>query len=313
MDPVLVTGTSGLVGYQVALDLHRAGADVLGLDVRPAPDAAPFRHVVGDVASIDTVARLMQGRPNVVHAGAVSGPMLMLDNPYGIAQANLGGAMAVFEAARRAGVRRLVWTSSIAIYGDQPALDPLLESAPPNPQSFYGHTKAAGETLLHAYVVRYGLRAVALRMSSVFGVRRQTACALRAAIEAGLQGRPVRVAAEGSSFRQYLHVEDAARSVLLALAAEAAPGFVYNVTGGTYVAEADLARMIAELVPGLSIECGPPAWNEGHLGPLVIDAAARDLGYRPQVALQVGLAELHGHLAAQAAGQARPHEALSQG
>ena len=302
MDPVLVTGTSGLVGYQVALDLQRTGVDVLGLDLRPAVAGAPFRHVVGDVGSIETVTRLMQGRPNVVHAGAVSGPMLMLDNPYGIAQANLGGAMAVFEAARRAEVRRLVWLSSIAFYGDQPTLEPIWESARPNPQSFYGHTKAAAETLLHAYVVRYGLNAVALRMSSVFGVRRQTACALRAAIEAGLQGRPVHVAAEGSSFRQYLHVEDAALSVLLALSADAVPAFAYNVTGGTYVTEAELARMIAEFVPGLPIEFGPAAWNEGHVGPLVIEAAERDLGYRPQIPLRGGLAGLHRHLAQQKAG-----------
>ena len=301
MDPVLVTGTSGLVGFQVALDLQRAGVDVLGLDLRPAVAGAPFRHVVGDVGSIETVTRLMQGRPNVVHAGAVSGPMLMLDNPHGIAQANLGGAMAVFEAARRAEVRRLVWLSSIAIYGDQPTLEPIWESARPNPQSFYGHTKAAAETLLHAYAVRYGLNAVALRMSSVFGVRRQTACALRAVIEAGLQGRPVRVAAEGSSFRQYLHVKDAARSVLLALWAEAIPAFAYNVTGGTYVTEAELARMIAELLPGLAVEFGPAAWNEGHLGPLVIEAAERDLGYRPKIPLRDGLAGLHRHLALQAA------------
>jgi UDP-glucose 4-epimerase len=298
MEPVLVTGTSGLVGYEAASQLHAAGIDVLGLDVRPAPLGTPFRCEVGDVADLATVTRLLRGRPNLVHAAAISGPMLLLDNPYGIAQANLGGAMAVFEAAYRAPVRRLVWLSSIAVYGDQPGLDPLPESARPNPQSFYGHTKVAGETLLHAYVVRYGLNAVALRLSSVFGVRRQTACALRALIEAGLQGRPARVAAAGSSFRQYLHVRDAANSVVLALAADALPGFVYNVTGGSYVTEAEIAGMIQALLPGLVVEPGPPAWNEGHLGPLVIDAAARDLGYRPRVSLADGLAELCAHLRA---------------
>ena len=290
MDPVLVTGCSGLIGYRVAERLHEAGADVLGVDLRPGDGAFP--STVGDAADLPLMQRLVEKCPNVVHAGAVSGPMLMLDNPHGIAQANLGGAMAVFEACRQAGVRRLVWLSSIAVYGDQPTLDPIPETAAVNPQSFYGHTKAAGEILLHAYVARYGLNAVALRLSSVYGLRRQTECRLRAVIEAGLDGRPASVAAEGSSFRQYLHVDDAADAVLLALSASAIPQLFYNVTGGTYVTEAALAAMLQDLVPGLATMPGPPAWNEGHLGPLLLEAAQRDLGYVPRVSLRDGLAEL---------------------
>jgi UDP-glucuronate 4-epimerase len=291
LDPVLVTGAGGLIGFRVAEMLVHAGVDVLGTDLHPPPDAA-FPCVVADAADLGAMRRLLQGRPNVVHAGAVSGPMLMLDDPHSIAQANLGGAMATFEAAYRQGVRRLVWMSSIAIYGDQPTLGPIPESTRPNPQSFYGHTKAAGETLLHAYVTRYGLNAVALRLSSVFGPRRRTACALRDVIRAGLEGRPAPVAAEGSSLRQYLHVEDAARAVLAALAAGTVPQLAYNITGGTYVSEAELARMVAVHLPALQVAPGPAAWNEGHLGPLDIAAAGRDLGYHPQVALADGIAEL---------------------
>ena len=221
----------------------------------------------------------------------------MVDDPYGITQANIAGAVSAFEACRLAGVRRLIWTSSIAVYDDQLTLEPIPETAAPNPQTFYGHTKAAGEILLHGYVMRYSLSAVALRLSSVFGPRRQTECALRAVIEAGLEGRPARVAAPGTSYRQYIEVEDAAEAVLLALAAATPGQFAYNVTGGTYVAEADLAAMIASFLPKLEIVTGEPAWNEGHLGPLIIGAAARDFGYRPSVALQDGLAELVAHIA----------------
>lgn len=290
VDPVLVTGSSGLVGHQVALRLHRAGVDVLGVDVRPGDGTFPA--TTGDVADLALMHRLIGGRPNVVHSGAVSGPMLMLDNPYGIAQANLGGAMAVFEACRVAKVRRLVWLSSIAVYGDQPTLAPIPETTSVNPQSFYGHTKAAAELLLHAYVARYGLDAVALRLSSVYGVRRQTEYGLRALIEAGQRGGAVTVAQEDTSFRQWLHVDDAAEAVVLALEAPRLAQFVYNVTGGSYVTEASIARMIQELVPGLTIRPGAPAWNEGHLGPLLIDLAAQDLGFRPKIALRDGLAEL---------------------
>lgn len=290
MQPVLVTGSSGLVGNRVAELLHQAGADVLGVDVRPS--AAPFPTVTGDIADPALMVRLIAGRPNVVHAGAVSGPMLLLDQPYAIAQANLGGALAVFEACRLARVRRLVWTSSIAVYGDQPTLEPVPETAPMNPQSFYGHTKVAGEMLLRAYADHYQVPAIALRLSSVFGPRRQTAYGLRAVIEAGLAGRPAAVPAEQTSRRQYVHVDDAARAAVLALEAAAPAQLSYNITGGTWVTEAELARMIAGHIPDLVIEPGAPAWNEGHLGPLVMEAARRDLGYQPAISLAQGLAEL---------------------
>ena len=296
MEAVLVTGSSGLVGYQVALRLHETGRDVLGLDVRPAPEQAPFPSMVGDVASLETVQKAMDGRGEVVHAGAISGPMLMLDDPFRIATINLGGALAVFEAARQAQVRRLVWLSSIAVYGDQPTLDPVAETAAANPRSFYGQTKLAGEALLRGYIERYGLNAVALRLSSVFGARRETACALTGVIQAGLAGRPAHVAAQGSSFRQYIHVEDAARAVMLALAREHLPHWVYNVTGDSYVSEAELAQRIQRLIPGLAVEYGPPAWNEGHLGPLVTTSAKADFGFRPGVSLDDGLVALYQHL-----------------
>ena len=120
LDATLVTGTSGLVGYRVAEMLAMAGVDVLGVDVRPPGAGTSFAHMIADATDLDVMSRLMQGRPNIVHAGAVSGPMLMLDDPHGIARANVGGCMAMFEAAYRHRARRLVWLSSIAVYGDQP-------------------------------------------------------------------------------------------------------------------------------------------------------------------------------------------------
>ena len=299
MAAILVTGSSGLVGYQVAARLHAAGRDVLGFDARPPPERAPFPAVTGDVTELPAVLHAMSGRAEIVHAGAISGPMLLLDDPFSIARTNVDGALAVFEAARRSGVRRLVWLSSIAVYGDQPTLDPVPETASPNPRSFYGHTKVAGEAMLRAYNALYGLDAVALRLSSVYGVRRQTACALTGVIQAGLHGRAATVPADGSSFRQYIHVEDAASAVISALAAEHLPRLVYNITGNTYVTEAQIARMLRKLLPCLLIEHGPAAWNEGHLGPLITDPAAAEFGFRPSVSLEHGLAELHSYISAE--------------
>ena len=106
------------------------------------------------------------------------------------------------------------------------------------------------------------------------------------------------VAAEATSFRQYLHIEDAARSVLLALALPPTHQFAYNITGGSYLSESELATLVAALLPGLEIKHGPVAWNEGHLGPLVLTAAERDLGYSPTVNIRDGIADLLRHIRA---------------
>ena len=299
MDKVLVTGSAGLVGFRVAELLHEAGVDVLGVDLRPSD--GPFRSTVADVANLGAMQKLLEGRPNVVHAGAVSGPMLMLDDPIGIGTANVGGAMVVFEACRRAKARRLVWLSSIAIYGNQPNLDPVAETAPASPRSFYGHTKCAGEWLLRGYVAHYGLAGVALRLSTVFGPRRQTQCNLRDMIQAGLRDEALYVPADGSTYRQYVHADDAAEAVRCALATEVLSDVVYNVTGGTWTSEATIAAMLAEFIPGLVVRHGPASQTEGHIGPLLIDAAAQDLGYRPRVGLRDGLRELVAFYRAQVA------------
>jgi len=292
VERVLVTGSSGLIGHRVAGLLIASGVSVQGFDLRPPPAGAPFPAQVGSLADDEAVAAAMRGCDAVVHFGAVSGPMLLLDNPAAIATANVGACMAVFAAAHRAGVRRLVWASSIAVYGDQATLDPVTEDAPLHPASFYAETKVAGEALLHGYVRHYGLDAIALRLSTVYGPDRQTPCALRDMIVATREGRPVAVSAPGSGQRQYIHADDAARAVLCALGAPPDHRFAYNISGGTWLAEAEVAERLRTLLRAMTTIEGPAAWSDGHLGPLVIEAARRDFGYEPRVDLHDGLAEM---------------------
>lgn len=292
---VLVTGSSGLIGYRVAGRLVARGTTVHGFDLRPPPPDAPFTAQVGSLADADAVAAAMRGCESVVHAGAVSGPMLLCDDPAAVVEANVGGAMAVFAAAHRQGVRRLVWFSSIAVYGDQPTLDPVPEETPFHPGSVYAATKVAGEALLHGYVQHHGMDAVALRLSSVYGPDRQTPCAIRDMIHAARAGRPVVVPAPATSARQYLHADDAARAVLCALDAPPDHRFAYNITGGSWLPEAEIAAQLCEMLPGMVVTHGEAAWNEGHLGPLVIEAARRELGYVPRMSMREGLAEMVAH------------------
>ena len=130
----------------------------------------------------------------VVHAGAISGPMVAAGDPHQVMAVNVGGALNIAEASLRAGVERLVALSSAGVYGVQATLDPVREDAPLNATDIYGASKIAAETVLRAYRHDHGLPAIALRPSSVYGPGRTTACFIRDMIDHARRGDPLALA-----------------------------------------------------------------------------------------------------------------------
>lgn len=169
---VLITGAAGLVGHAVRTRLEADGVPVLPTDLRTR-SVDEIEQVPGDLldpARLEEV--LAAARPDaVVHAGGVSGPMVLPDDPATVIRVNVEGTGNLLEAARRHGVTRLVYCSSIAAYGSTTGT-PVAEDAPLHPADVYGATKAAGEHLVEAYRHRHGLSTPSLRLVSVFGVRR---------------------------------------------------------------------------------------------------------------------------------------------
>ena len=129
------------------------------------------------------------GVRKVVHAGSISGPMLMRDAPARLCAINLGGLTGLLEAARIHRLERVVWFSSILAYGERSDLSPVGENAPLDPTTVYGATKAAGEALIGAFNAEHGVDAVALRVASCYGPGRTTSCMIRTLVEDGLAGR----------------------------------------------------------------------------------------------------------------------------
>ena len=172
----LVTGSAGLVGHAVRRRLEAAGVGVVPVD-RDRWSFDGVEEVACDLGDRDAVDRLVAAeRPSViVHAGGVSGPMVAADDPVRIVDVNVGGTAAVLEAARRHGVARVVYCSSIAAYGSTAARR-VGEETPLHPANVYAATKAAGEQLVEAYRHRYGIAGASLRLVAVFGPRRRTDC-----------------------------------------------------------------------------------------------------------------------------------------
>ena len=171
-----MTGSSGLLGHAViAADIGRY--EIIGHDTRLADDPTPgAEYLVGDLRDYLELVEAMRSRgvTDVVHSGAISHPMLLADQPSGLVAINVGGTANVLEAARRAGVRRIVFISSAAVYGSSSPDREFEEASPLNPDGIYAATKAAGEMLVRGFGARFGLDFVILRPVSVYGPRRRT-------------------------------------------------------------------------------------------------------------------------------------------
>jgi UDP-glucuronate 4-epimerase len=146
---VLVTGVSGLIGYAVAAELARQGRDVFGFVRRPFHEGS-FPTYEADLSDIHRLHGFFREHSvdSIVHRGALSGPMVARDNPHGICRTNIMGAANILEVARIQGVRRVIYTSSTATYGNTPPR-PVGERTELRPIGVYRASKASGEYLVH--------------------------------------------------------------------------------------------------------------------------------------------------------------------
>jgi len=289
-DIVLVTGGSGLLGHAVHKRLETVGQQTLAIDLFPSKvEGLPVLGCdLTDVHRLHSLAGQHSIR-SVVHCGAVSGPMLGLENPYSIVQANILGTANILELARIHKVQRVVFCSSASAYGPTPP-GPVTEETPLQPSTVYGASKVAGEQLVSSYATQYGVEGVSLRLSWVYGPRRKTQCLIRQMLVDALEGCPTRLPWGADFYRQYLFVEDAVESLLLALKAPAIKRQSYLVSGGTYLTIQEVAEIVRSVVPtaDLEVENGPDPIDDVQ-GKLDISAVERDLGYHPKYSLEEGI------------------------
>jgi UDP-glucose 4-epimerase len=295
---VLVTGVGGLIGAAVVRRLVADGVAVVAMDrVRP-PDleldglAVPFlAHDLPDPHRWHEAIQRFDIR-RVVHAGGVSGPMLLGDNPSRVCDINLLGLAGLLEAARLHRLGRIVWFSSIMAYGNRPSLSPVDEDTPLRPDTVYGATKAAGEALIHAYHAEHGVDAAALRVASCYGAGRTTSCMIRTLVEDGLAGRVSRIHPATGRTRQHVFIGDLVGAVRGALDAPALSQRVYNVGPGYAQDLPEIVEQVRAAVPAAEAVLDPQglAWNTFGIGPLLIDAARRDLGFSPATSIAEGAA-----------------------
>ena len=155
----------------------------------------------------------------------------------------------------------------------------------------YGVTKVATELFGKIYNEQYGMNVVSLRVSEVYGPGNRMPQILRDMLKAALRQGSFQLLSGGDHYFHFIHVEDVARAAVLSADAKDARGHVFNISGGTHVTMNEAARMIRKLIPQAKIEIGPGHWHLDRQGPWSIAAAEKELGFRPEMPLERGIAE----------------------
>ena len=213
----------------------------------------------------------------------------VVENPGRTDAVNVGGTFNLLEAAREAQVQRLVYASTIWVYGNAPGPEPHDEDTPlVLPPHLYTATKLAGEMYCRSYDVLYGLPTTILRFGIPYGPRARPAAVVPAFIAKAQAGTPLTIAGDGSATRQFVYVEDLAEGVVAALAPEAA-GRVYNLVGDELVSVREIADTVRELVADVPVEHGPDRPVDLVFGRTDSARAASELGWRARTSFADGV------------------------
>ena len=299
---ILVTGGASFIGSYVVRRLLARNERVVAFDLVPTPNAADeiltaaererISMIQGDVTDLGALLHAIRthGIETVVHLAGLLIPACQAD-PASAVRVNCSGLVNVLEAARLLGLRRVVWSSSVAVFGppERYAELPLGDDAPHFPTTVYGATKSFGERLLEHYHHAFGVESVGLRFTAVYGLGRQRGASafIMDLLEAPARGRPCTIL-YGDDALDWQYVEDAAAAVLLACDAPGAAGHTYNVPG-EYRSLRQAADCVRGLLPGSDITLTPG--RTGMVWRFDATGAATDLGYRPRFALEQGFRE----------------------
>lgn len=298
----VVTGAAGFIGSTLVDRLLADGHTVVGIDnlsngrivnLDAARVIPGFEFVEADIVSADLVSLLAAAKPEVVyHLAAQIDVRRSVEDPEFDASVNVVGTVRLAEAARRAGVRKVVHTSSGgAIYG-VPRTYPTQETEPAEPASPYAASKLAGETYLSSFRHLYGMDCSFIAPSNVYGPRQDPlgeAGVVAIFVKALLAGQPTKVYGDGSNTRDYVYVDDVVDAFVRA-SGELGGGQRFNVGTGVETTDRALHTAVARAVGALdSPEFAPP--RLGDLARSCLDTRKADaiLGWRPQTSLDEGL------------------------
>ena len=306
----LVTGGAGFIGSHITRALLEQSAQ--GAAVRILDNFSTGRRenvedltrqfgenqlevIDGDVRDPARMKEAVHGVEIIFHEAAFVSVPQSMDEPQECFEVNITGTSLLFDAARKAGVRRAVIASSAAVYGESDAL-PLVEETPLQPLSPYALSKRITEMYAELFTNAFGFEVVALRYFNVYGPRQRPDSMYAAAVPIFarrlLDGKPVKIFGDGGQTRDLINVHDVVRANLIASKHPDAAGKVFNVCTGDETRLLDLLEAFYELFPdALQPEFAPTRAGDIYRSVGSPQKAFDGLGFRAQVSLSDGLKE----------------------
>lgn len=297
----LVTGGAGFIGSHLveALTQQRRPVRVLddfstGLRSNLAGLRSGVEIIEGSLTDPATVARALRGVGVVYHLGALASVARSVENPAATHEACATGTLYLLDAARKHGVRRVVYAASSSAYGGASGEGGQTEDQPLNALSPYAAAKLAGELYMQAFAHTYGIETVRLRFFNIFGPRQRADSPYSGVIAlftaAMAAGKAPTVHGDGLQSRDFTYVANAVQALMKAAEAPEVSGNVYNVGTGQSITVLQLVETLNRILgTQLQPQHGPPRPGDVRYSRADIRRTRRDLGYEPQVMFEEGL------------------------
>ncbi len=257
---IVITGGAGFIGSHIAEYWSNQNAEVIVLDnlrsgyKKNIESLSNVTFINGSITDKKLVDQLLRGTDYVHHLAAMISVPESVMNPYECVEINIIGLLNILEAAKKHNVKKIVHSSSAAVYGDNPE-SPKYTDMKPQPKSPYGITKLDGEYYLQMYTESFGLNTTSLRYFNVFGPRQdpksQYAAAIPIFVASALKNEDIVIYGDGEQTRDFVYVKDVVQANVLAVTNESLSG-VFNVGNGYSISINKLVEMVLSLTKSSS-------------------------------------------------------------
>ena len=324
VNPVLVTGAAGFIGFHVARRLVEAGRDVIGVDnlspyydpklkqarLQELAGAKNFEFVRLDLADRAATAALFAEHrfPFVIHLAAQAGVRHSLVDPHAYASANLDGFLNILEGCRHQGCRHLVYASSSSVYGANTRMPFRTSDNVDHPLSLYGASKKANELMAHSYSHLFNLPTTGLRFFTVYGPWGRPDMAMWIFAAAISAGKPIKLFNNGNMRRDFTFIDDVVQAVVRLIdrpargdpdwsadapdpSRSSAPWRIYNIGNNSPVDVLEVVKILEQSIGKKAIrELLPMQPGDVPATFADVDDLMRDVGFKPSMPIAEGVA-----------------------
>ena len=304
MTNIVVTGASGFIGSQLVDQLLEKGYDVIGIDnmrtgkkenLSDAMNNDKFQLLIADIRDDDLASHIDSDVDVIYHLAAISSVTLSIEDPRLVNDVNASGTVNILELARKLNAKRVVFSSSAAVYGD-PEEMPVREDFALKPLSPYAASKIAAEMYIRSYSSSYDIDSTILRYFNVYGPRQafsEYSGVVSIFTNHALVNKPIKIEGDGEQTRSFVHVSDVARATILSGELNAAIGATINISGKDLISILRLAHLMKENVQGCDSEIVHVAPRLGDVKDSIgsMERAQKLLGFTPSIPLERGLQE----------------------